>query len=186
MSPQQARRGVGLHPVPRWYPGRGTHFVLRRPSCGSLQFIKTSRQHRTVEGSTRPTGDLTDPCCRRQAGLPHRTQAFQSLPAPCRRARCPVRARRSREGRPPWNLRPSPARRRGLPVPVVCRYSPWFRKAANCPQLSSHQRVRQEDTCRYENIKDLPKIMQPGDYMLSLDCAGALGTCLFTSRRRTS
>ena len=171
MSPRQARRRAGLHPVPRWYPGRGTHFVA--PPAGVFYSSRLRANLAWWKDARAPRGIL-------QALAAGVKLDFHTAPKPFKLSPILVA-----EADVPFALADlEKGDRLGAYGPLLpggedflCRSRVDTRPGSGKQRtVLNFRRINEyvkKSTCRYENIKDLPKIMHPGDYMLSLDCAGA-------------
>ena len=171
MSPQQARRRTGSHPVPRWYPGRGTSFVA--PPAGVFYSSRLRANIAWWREARAPRGILQTLA----AGV---KLDFHTTPKPFKLSPLLVA-----EHDVPFALADlEKGDRLGAYGPLLpggedflCRSRVDTRPGSGKQRtVLNFRRINEyvkKSTCRYENIKDLPKIMQPGDYLLSLDCAGA-------------
>ena len=171
MSPQQARRRTGSHPVPRWYPGRGTSFVA--PPAGVFYSSRLRANIAWWREARAPRGILQT----LSAGV---KLDFHTTPKPFKLSPLLVA-----EQDVPFALADlEKGDRLGAYGPLLpggedflCRSRVDTRPGSGKQRtVLNFRRINEyvkKSTCRYENIKDLPKIMQPGDYLLSLDCAGA-------------
>ena len=171
MSPQQARRRTGSHPVPRWYPGRGTSFVA--PPAGVFYSSRLRANIAWWREARAPRGILQTLA----AGV---KLDFHTTPKPFKLSPLLVA-----EHDVPFALADlEKGDRLGAYGPLLpggedflCRSRVDTRPGSGKQRtVLNFRRINEyvkKNTCRYENIKDLPKIMQPGDYLLSLDCAGA-------------
>ncbi len=171
MSPQQARRRTGSHPVPRWYPGRGTSFVA--PPAGVFYSSRLRANIAWWREARAPRGILQTLA----AGV---KLDFHTTPKPFKLSPLLVA-----DHDVPFALADlEKGDRLGAYGPLLpggedflCRSRVDTRPGSGKQRtVLNFRRINEyvkKSTCRYENIKDLPKIMQPGDYLLSLDCAGA-------------
>jgi len=171
MSPQQARRRTGSHPVPRWYPGRGTSFVA--PPAGVFYSSRLRANIAWWREARAPRGILQTLA----AGV---KLDFHTTPKPFKLSPLLVA-----DHDVPFALADlEKGDRLGAYGPLLpggedflCRSRVDTRPGSGKQRtVLNFRRINEyvkKTTCRYENIKDLPKIMQPGDYLLSLDCAGA-------------
>ena len=171
MSPQQARRRTGSHPVPRWYPGRGTSFVA--PPAGVFYSSRLRANIAWWREARAPRGILQTLA----AGV---KLEFHTTPKPFKLSPLLVA-----DHDVPFALADlEKGDRLGAYGPLLpggedflCRSRVDTRPGSGKKRtVLNFRRINEyvkKSTCRYENIKDLPKIMQPGDYLLSLDCAGA-------------
>ena len=171
MSPQQARRRTGSHPVPRWYPGRGTSFVA--PPAGVFYSSRLRANIAWWREARAPRGILQTLA----AGV---KLDFHTTPKPFKLSPLLVA-----DHDVPFALADlEKGDRLGAYGPLLpggedflCRSRVDTRPGSGKQRtVLNFRRINEyvkKNTCRYENIKDLPKIMQPGDYLLSLDCAGA-------------
>ena len=171
MSPQQARRRTGPHPVPRWYPGRGTSFVA--PPAGVFYSSRLRANIAWWREARAPRGILQTLA----AGV---KLDFHTTPKPFKLS--PLLVADHDVAFALADLEKGD--RLGAYGPLLpggedflCRSRVDTRPGSGKQRtVLNFRRINEyvkKSTCRYENIKDLPKIMQPGDYLLSLDCAGA-------------
>jgi hypothetical protein len=167
MSTPRARRGVGLHPVPRWFPGRGTHFAA--PPAGVFYSSRLRANLAWWKAAGAPRGTLQALAAGVKLEFHTTPQPFKLSPLLVAEADVPFALADLEKGDRLGAYGPL------LPggADFLCRSRVDTRPGSGKQRtVLNFRRINEyvkKSTCRYENIKDLPKMMQPGDYMLSLD-----------------
>ena len=157
--------------MPRWYPGRGTHFV--EPPAGVFYASRLRANLSWWKAARAPRAILQALSAGVKLDFHTKPQPFKFSPRMVAETDVTFALADLHKG--------DRLRAYGPLLPggenFLCRSrvdtragSGKQRTVLNFRRINEHVR---ESTCRYESIKDLPKLMSPGDCILSLDCAGA-------------